>query len=166
MKDFRDATIGAIVMGSLTFTALMAVFFIGFGIVQAMNSSWTGIVVGFTGASVMVAAFSFILYGPTLVKQKLPEHSFTFGRSMARLHENGDKDPHPIIRAIDIAQRYGQIDGSHHKAWVIDQMVRTLLGDEVYSLFVAKYQTPFLNEETNEMDYYEWDVGIASPLSN
>lgn len=29
-------------------------------------------------------------------------------------------------RAINIAVRYGGIDGDHHKAWVIDQMVREL----------------------------------------
>lgn len=27
-------------------------------------------------------------------------------------------------QALDIAKRYGGIDGDHHKAWVIDQMCR------------------------------------------
>jgi hypothetical protein len=34
----------------------------------------------------------------------------------------GDK----VAKALDFALRYGGIDGSHHKDWVIDQMVRAL----------------------------------------
>ena len=34
-----------------------------------------------------------------------------------------------IDAAIELAVRYGGIDGDHHKAWVIDQMVRVLAGD-------------------------------------
>jgi hypothetical protein len=33
--------------------------------------------------------------------------------------------------ATYFAFRYGQIDGSHHKQWVIDQMVRILFGTPV-----------------------------------
>lgn len=29
-----------------------------------------------------------------------------------------------IEKALKIAWEFGQIDGSHHKTWVIDQMVR------------------------------------------
>lgn len=60
-----------------------------------------------------------------------------------------------IKRALSYAWSYGQIDGSHHKMWVIDQMVRTLLGKEEYSKWVASYETP------DGEDYYVWDTGIA-----
>ena len=33
-----------------------------------------------------------------------------------------------INEALQIARNYGGIDGAHHKAWVIDQMVRALTG--------------------------------------
>lgn len=33
-----------------------------------------------------------------------------------------------IAKALDYAVRYGGVDGDHHKAWVIDQMVRALTG--------------------------------------
>ena len=33
-----------------------------------------------------------------------------------------------ITKAVEFAVRFGQIDGAHHKAWVIDQMVRALCG--------------------------------------
>lgn len=57
--------------------------------------------------------------------------------------------------AIDLAVRYGGIDGVHHKAWVIDQMMRALAGDE-YSRIVAEACAGENGPET-----YTWDVGIA-----
>ncbi len=35
-----------------------------------------------------------------------------------------------ISQAMDVAMKYGGIDEAHHKAWVIDQVLRYLLGDE------------------------------------
>ena len=59
-----------------------------------------------------------------------------------------------IKKALKYAWSYGQIDGSHHKMWVIDQMVRALLEDE-YEEWVKRYATP------DGDDYWEWDAGIA-----
>jgi hypothetical protein len=56
-----------------------------------------------------------------------------------------------IQAALDIAYRYGQIDGHHHKAWVIDQMVRALLDEDAYTQWVLEY----------EGEDYDWDTGIA-----
>lgn len=68
-----------------------------------------------------------------------------------------------IIKALEIAWQYSQIDGAHHKAWVIDQMVRALCGDEeTYKLFIDAYTEPFPSEVyPGEMDHYSWDEGIA-----
>ena len=64
-----------------------------------------------------------------------------------------------IRKALDIAWQYSQIDGAHHKAWSIDQMVRALCGsEEEYNKWVANYETP---ESDDPDDYYEWDCGIA-----
>ena len=60
-----------------------------------------------------------------------------------------------IKNALDYAWSYGQIDGSHHKMWVIDQMVRALLGKEEYKKWVEAYETP------DGEDYWDWDTGIA-----
>lgn len=60
-----------------------------------------------------------------------------------------------IHDAIEVAARYSQIDGAHHKAWVIDQMVRALVGDG-YEVFVRDYCKGEDGPET-----YEWDEGIA-----
>lgn len=56
-----------------------------------------------------------------------------------------------IDEAINIAYEYAQIDGAHHKTWVIDQMIRELLGTE-YDNFIKDYE---------EDGKYEWDAGIA-----
>ena len=64
-----------------------------------------------------------------------------------------------IQSALDIAWRYGQIGGDHHKTWVIDQMVRALHGDpNEYKIWVEEYEKPLSNDPD---DRYEWDEGIA-----
>ena len=55
-----------------------------------------------------------------------------------------------IIEAVAIGGKYGAIDGGHHKTWVIDQMIRTLLGDEYQEWLEA------WNGHGSE-----WDEGIA-----
>lgn len=60
-----------------------------------------------------------------------------------------------IDDAIDLAVRYGGIDGDHHKAWVIDQMVRILAGDQ-YESIVKEAKDGEDGPET-----YEWNEGIA-----
>ncbi len=60
-----------------------------------------------------------------------------------------------IEAAIDLAVRYGGIDGDHHKAWVIDQMVRALAGDD-YDRVVTAAKAGEDGPAT-----YDWNVGIA-----
>jgi hypothetical protein len=60
-----------------------------------------------------------------------------------------------IQTAIGLAVQYGGIDGAHHKAWVIDQMVRALAGDD-YAQIVAAAKAGEDGSET-----YPWDEGIA-----
>lgn len=68
-----------------------------------------------------------------------------------------------INNALDLAVEYGGIDGDHHKAWVIDQMIRELTGcpdalgeSEEYREFVRKARDGEDGPET-----YDWDTGIA-----
>lgn len=67
-----------------------------------------------------------------------------------------------IDKALKIAFEYSQIDGSHHKAWVIDQMVRSLLDDN-YKKEIEKYmfdgQDPV--EAIQNENYFKWDIGVA-----
>ncbi len=84
-----------------------------------------------------------------------------------------------IQKAIEIAVRYGQIDGDHHKAWVIDQMVRELTGcpsvEQTFNEGTAnEFTVEVLGESAEYADLirnacdgedgpatYSWDTGIA-----
>ena len=66
-----------------------------------------------------------------------------------------DKNSIAISKALDVAYSHGQTDGAHHKAWVIDQMVRRLLGDN-YDEWIKNYK-----HEDGDDEAYSWDVGIA-----
>ena len=57
-----------------------------------------------------------------------------------------------VQEAAELAWRYGMIDGAHHKQWVIDQMLRAMLGDE-YEAWVR--------EHNGDVQYDPWDRGIA-----
>lgn len=72
-------------------------------------------------------------------------------------HSCSDIFKRRINKATDIAARFGQTDGAHHKTWVIDQMVRTLTGDD-YPAFVD-YASEAIGEDGPFRD--EWDCGIA-----
>lgn len=67
-----------------------------------------------------------------------------------------------IDKALNIALQYGQIDGAHHKAWVIDQIVRVLAGDD-YKKIINEYvfdgKEPVL--AVIEGKFYQWDIGVA-----
>jgi hypothetical protein len=60
-----------------------------------------------------------------------------------------------IVRAIGLAVKYGQIDGDHHKAWVIDQMVRELAGDAYADIVKEACDGP------DGPNTYTWSTGIA-----
>lgn len=79
-----------------------------------------------------------------------------------------------IAAAIGYAVQYGGIDGSHHKAWVIDQMVRALTGcpKETRTLGGFSYDVQGESDEYKKLvadacagedgpETYDWDVGIA-----
>ena len=61
----------------------------------------------------------------------------------------------PEAMAIEIAVRWGGIGGDHHKAWVIDQMVRALAGEQ-YNRIVAEAR-----DGENGPETYDWDEGIS-----
>jgi hypothetical protein len=60
-----------------------------------------------------------------------------------------------IDEATGIGIRYGQIDGEHHKMWVIDQMLRALLGDQYEATITES------NKGEEGPNTYAWETGIA-----
>lgn len=58
-----------------------------------------------------------------------------------------------IAKALTIAKQYGQIEGDHHRAWVIDQMVRALMPTPgAYELWRQMYEAD---------GEHLWNEGIA-----
>jgi hypothetical protein len=51
---------------------------------------------------------------------------------------------------LTLIEEYGDIDGSHHKQWVLDQILRLVTSD--YDQWVEDYERG---------DEYKWDTGIA-----
>lgn len=79
-----------------------------------------------------------------------------------------------IEEAIDIITEYGDVDGSHHKQWVIDQVLRSLLGCEYETKINEDYTweelepnesyknwVKFFEEREQGIKMYEWPTGIA-----
>ncbi len=64
-------------------------------------------------------------------------------------------DSQKIEEAIKLAVRFGGSGEAHHKAWVIDQMVRILAGG-CYEAIVREAKVGEHGPET-----YDWDIGIA-----
>ena len=60
-----------------------------------------------------------------------------------------------IEKALAIARQSGSVDGDHHKAWVIDQMVRALIG-EGYEDWVS---TTKYGEDG--IENYAWSKGTS-----
>lgn len=89
-------------------------------------------------------------------------------------------DGERVQAALDVASSYGGIDGDHHKAWIIDQMVRVLTGSpfEVSAIHSGADGRRFTHEKLGESEEYrdfvkqyeegedgpytfDWDTGIA-----
>lgn len=84
-----------------------------------------------------------------------------------------------ISRALKVADECGGYDGSHHKIWVIDQMVRELTGCPLEKRSAigyngAQYEYEELGESQEYINFvknhengengphtYAWDEGIA-----
>lgn len=88
---------------------------------------------------------------------KLPKGSKTYEEHLLTLNiiETLKEKDKQIEKVLDLIFEYGQIDGGHHKAWVIDQILKILTKDK-YDEWVKNY---VYDEETG--DTYSWDKGIA-----
>jgi hypothetical protein len=65
-----------------------------------------------------------------------------------------ETDAERIELALGVLSQDGQVDGDHHKAWVIDQIVRLLAPD--YGTWITRYK-----DGEDGPDTYGWDEGTA-----
>jgi hypothetical protein len=63
-------------------------------------------------------------------------------------------------KIIDIITRFGDIDGVHHKQWILDQIVRILLTPDEYLKWKKEMKGEY-DELNDEYEYEDWDEGIA-----
>jgi hypothetical protein len=66
------------------------------------------------------------------------------------------KNKKKINEALEIAFKYSQYDGEHHKAWAIDRMVRALTGKN-YEAWIKTYE----GDPEDDSNHYYWDEGTA-----
>jgi hypothetical protein len=59
-----------------------------------------------------------------------------------------------VNEALAVLKQYGSTDGAHHKQWVLDQMVRHLMGAG-YDQWVIDFA-----DGPDGPESYEWDLGI------
>lgn len=64
-------------------------------------------------------------------------------------------DKGKIIAIQELITSWGGIDGSHHKQWLLDEIVQVITGDG-YDTWVTAY-----NNGTEGPNTYEWDKGIS-----
>lgn len=64
-----------------------------------------------------------------------------------------------IEDAIEVIEKYGWIDGVHHKQWCLDQIARILLASR-YKEWTEEMLGNF-DAELEEYEYEPWDEGIA-----
>lgn len=99
-------------------------------------------------------AIEYLKESVVIYKNTIPKISKAIETVLNMLKEK-DKE---IEKALEIAFQYGQIDGDHHKTWVIDQMVRILTGDK-YNEFVKEYET---DVETGVKECFQaFDLGLV-----
>jgi len=80
------------------------------------------------------------------------------GEFDVKIEETEFKDYTPKDWAMYFISRYGQIDGDHHKAWVLDQVARILNGTPV----VVK-EAHWVNEGNSHKEYRVWTAEEPSP---
>lgn len=66
-----------------------------------------------------------------------------------------ETDAERVQLATDLILNHGWVDGDHHKMWVLDQVLRLLVGDR-YDQVIDEYCAGEDGPET-----YSWDTGIA-----
>lgn len=80
----------------------------------------------------------------------IAEAKAALGEQGVTFHPTYESPFERIQAAMDVASQYGSIDGEHHKTWVLDQMVRALMGS---------HYTDW--RKRREADDGRWDEGIA-----
>lgn len=61
-----------------------------------------------------------------------------------------------LSKILELAEEYGGQDGSHHKQYALDQIIRIVTGNG-YDAWRKDYE----GDPDDEENHYFWDEGIA-----
>lgn len=81
----------------------------------------------------------------------------------AKIKAHNSDYPESVYKLTEIEKliySYGQIDGDHHKTWVLDQIMRIIKGDK-YDGWVDNYEHTDNQGKSCDEREYTWEVGIA-----
>ena len=88
------------------------------------------------------------------------------GETIVEQKDSPFKDYDTVAWAMYYLERYGGIDGGHHKAWVLDQMARIIKGTLVI-ISLAKWKNGHkeYHVSTGEpsKEYLDWVVCMRGP---
>lgn len=96
----------------------------------------------------------------------MSEHGEYLGETVVKASKTKFKHYKKVHWAMYFIENYGQIDGEHHKTWVLDTVARILKGNKVV-ITLAKWEDGHseyrinLNDETTQKykDWREWMKG-------
>ena len=75
----------------------------------------------------------------------------------------------PMNWAMYFLERYGQIDGDHHKAWVLDQMARVVHGTKVIcerACWTSGETEDRIWLDEPSQEYVDWVRAMRAPDAN
>lgn len=83
------------------------------------------------------------------------EMSFTFSHQTVLFPNMDMKEQEKLKNILNLIDRYGMIDGSHHKQWLLDQIVKVILTPEEYEKWITEF------DEEEQEEFIWWEKGIA-----
>jgi hypothetical protein len=57
---------------------------------------------------------------------------------------------------LDMIGEFGGIDGGHHKQWLLNEILLSLMTQDEYEKWVAEWE-----DGADGPNTYSWDIGIA-----
>lgn len=88
-------------------------------------------------------------------------------QKMPTVSDLADSDPSvdksvKEAKVLELALQYGRF-GGEHKQWLLDQIVRTILGEDeaLYEAWVNHHNIRVQDDELTENEVFEWSTGIA-----
>ncbi|GIH95389.1 hypothetical protein ACFFMN_23940 [Planobispora siamensis] len=82
--------------------------------------------------------------------------------AIQRAARDGGPELDRIIKALTVAIENGGVEGEHHQTWVIDQIVRALVGCPMETVTATSYKgEPYTYEQQSASELYQQLINAA-----